>query len=80
MKYDRVPEEHVREFLHYSGVRAQALLEDLDRWLAERDREERSAGGERTVSLGLGIHQILGESPQTPAPRQGDADSSESAS
>jgi hypothetical protein len=80
VKYDSVPEEHVRDFLHYSGVRAQALLEELDRWLAERSREERTADGERTVSLGLGIHQILGDSPQTSAAQQGTADTSERAS
>jgi hypothetical protein len=68
VKYDNVPAEHVADFLHYSSSRAQMLLEDLDRWLAERDRGERPAGDERRVSLGLGTFQILGESPHDPAP------------
>jgi hypothetical protein len=70
VKYDGVPEEHVGDFLRYSGLRAQALLEELDRWLAERDRDERSADGGRRVSLGLGIFQIVGDSPHPDAPGQ----------
>ncbi len=70
VKYDDVPEEHVADFLRHSGLRAQALLEELDAWLSERDRGERPSSGGRRVSLGLGIFQILGDRPNPDAPEQ----------
>lgn len=63
VKYDNVPAGCADDFLRYSAERAQALLEDLDRWLSERDRGEHPADGERRISLGLGAFQIVGESP-----------------
>lgn len=59
VSYDNVPEEHVQEFRALAARRSQELLEELDRWLAARDRD-RAAGVEGTgrVRLGLGIHQI----------------------
>ena len=63
VQYDNVPEEHLSDFLAYSGSRAQALLEDLDRWLAERDCGEQSSAGEQSLVLGLGAFQIIGISP-----------------
>jgi hypothetical protein len=64
VKYDNVPAEHVEEFLSYSGRRVQALLEELDRWLADRDRGRRRAGrNQRRVALGLSAFHTMGESP-----------------
>ncbi len=61
--YDRVPAECRDEFLRYSAVRAQALLEDLDRWLSERDLGDHPTAGISTLGLGLGTFQIVTESP-----------------
>jgi hypothetical protein len=72
VKYDNVPAEHVAEFLNYSGRRTQQLLEELDRWLAARDRGRRRAGrNQRRVALGLGAFQILGASPYGRPPEPG---------
>lgn len=55
--YDNVSPEHVKEFIEYSSRLSQALLEELNHWLAQRDHgEERS---ERRCALGLGIFQIV---------------------
>lgn len=59
--YDNVPPEHVEAFRAYAAERAQALLEELDAWLAARDRDTTPASKQddrRQVRLGLGIHQI----------------------
>jgi hypothetical protein len=63
VKYDNVPAGCADDFLRYSAERTQALLEDLDRWLSERDRGTHPADEERRMSLGLGAFQIVGESP-----------------
>lgn len=59
VSYDNMPEEYAEAFRTLAAQRSQELLEELDRWLDERDRERPSsqAGGGR-VRLGLGIHQI----------------------
>ena len=55
--YDNINPEHIQEFIEYSSSRSQALLEDLNHWLAQRDHgEERS---EQRCTLGLGIFQIV---------------------
>ncbi|HKT35685.1 MAG TPA: DUF6502 family protein [Nitrospira sp.] len=54
--YDNVPVEAVREFQRVSAERAQALLEGLDQWLSERDRDvnPRVKGtGRRRVGMGI---------------------------
>lgn len=57
--YDNVPEEHAEAFRELAARRSQELLEELDRWLDERDRERPPrAPGSGRVRLGLGIHQI----------------------
>lgn len=59
VSYDNVPEEYVEEFRALAARRSQELLEELDRWLAERDRDRAPAtGGSGRVRLGLGIHAI----------------------
>lgn len=59
--YDNLPADCAEEFLRYSGVRAQALLEDLDRWLSERDGGEQTSNRKDRIQLGLGAFQILKE-------------------
>jgi hypothetical protein len=59
VKYVGIPDRFVEEFRSYSARSSQALLEDLDRWLAERDivpTEE----DEPLTRLGLGIYHIEG--------------------
>ncbi|MEL6904991.1 MAG: DUF6502 family protein [Planctomycetota bacterium] len=63
VQYDNVPAEHVEAFRALAAERGRALLEELDRWLSERDRGEEPAEGERRVSLGLGVFQTEGKSP-----------------
>ncbi len=55
--YDGVPEDCVDEFRGLSARLGQRLLEDLDRWLAARKEENRSAAP-AAVRLGLGIYQV----------------------
>jgi hypothetical protein len=62
VQYDSVPAEHLDEFLTYSGSRAQALLEELDRWLAERDCGEQGPEAQEPLVLGLGAFQIISHS------------------
>ncbi len=59
--YDNVPAEHVEAFRAYAAERSQALLEELDAWLAARDRDAGPSSASddgRRVRVGLGIHQI----------------------
>ena len=62
--YDNLPDEALPEFRELSAKRAQALLEKLDRWLAQRDRDVtptvRGTGRNRA---GLGIYYF--EEPYT---------------
>lgn len=62
--YDNLPDEALPEFRELSAKRAQALLEILDRWLAQRDRDVtptvRGTGRNRA---GLGIYYF--EEPYT---------------
>jgi|SRR5690242_11343944 Family of unknown function (DUF6502) len=54
--YDNVPVEAVREFQRLSANRAQAFLEDIDRWLSRRDRDVNPAvngTGRKRVGIGL---------------------------
>lgn len=57
--YDNVPEEYIQEFRTLAARRSQELLEELDVWLAARDRDQASGvEGTGRVRLGLGIHEI----------------------
>jgi Family of unknown function (DUF6502) len=54
--YDNVPVEAVREIQHHSAERAQAFLEDTDRWLSQQDRDVNPAvkgTGRKRVGIGL---------------------------
>lgn len=63
VKYDNIPAEYRDEFLRLSARKAQTLLEELDRWLAARDRGRRRSKNKKPVSIGLGTYHILERSP-----------------
>ena len=55
--YDNLPTEVLPEFRQLSAKRAQALLEKLDKWLAERDRDVTpTVTGTGRNRAGLGIY------------------------
>jgi hypothetical protein len=55
--YDNLPDEVLPEFRKLSAKRAQALLEKLDRWLAQSDRDVTpSVEGSGRNRAGLGIY------------------------
>ena len=54
--YDNVPVEAVKEFKSLSATRAQSFLEDIDRWLSQRDRDVNptvTGTGRKRVGIGL---------------------------
>ncbi len=55
---DNVPAEYVDEFNAYSRRLSRPVLEELNRWLAERDLKRDWSGEDDRVVLGLGIYQI----------------------
>lgn len=55
---DNVPVEYVDEFNAYSRRLARPVLEELNRWLAERDMKRDWSGDYDRAVLGLGIYQI----------------------
>ncbi len=62
VRYDNVPAEHEEEFRDMSSRLVQAVLEQLDRWLGQRDKgREPAAKNERRLTLGMGAFQIIGE-------------------
>jgi hypothetical protein len=55
--YDNLPDEVLPEFRKLSAKRAQALLESLDRWLAQRDRDVTpTVKGSGRNQAGLGVY------------------------
>ncbi len=55
--YDNVPVEALQEFRRLSGVQAQALLERLDKWLSQHDRDTHpGTSGTGRVRTGIGIY------------------------
>jgi len=55
--YDNVPREAVAAFRALSAQRAQALIEAMDQWLAQHDRDANpSVQGTERVRVGLGIY------------------------
>ncbi len=57
--YDNVPDEALPKFRRLSTKKAQRLLEQLDRWLAEHDRDiNSSVEGSGRNRTGLGIYYI----------------------
>lgn len=55
---DNVPAEYVDEFNAYSRRLSRPVLEELNRWLAERDLKQDWSGDDNRFVLGLGIYQI----------------------
>ena len=59
LMYDNVPIEAATEFRTLAAAAGQELLENLDRWLAHRDRDVNPASkGTGRVRVGLGIYQF----------------------
>ena len=55
--YDNVPAEALEEFRRLSGSQAQALLERLDKWLSQHDRDTHpKATGTGRMRTGIGIY------------------------
>ncbi len=55
--YDNVPAEALQEFRRLSGTQAQALLERLDKWLSQHDRDSHpGTNGTGRVRTGIGIY------------------------
>ena len=55
--YDNVPVEALKEFRKLSGAQAQALLEQLDKWLSQHDRDTRpGTQGTGQMRTGIGIY------------------------
>ena len=62
--YDNVPVEAVQEFQRLSADQAQALIEKLDGWLSQRDRDVNPAmGGTGHKRVGVGIYYFEDEEP-----------------
>ena len=55
---DNVPVEYLDEFNAYSRRLSRPVLEELSRWLSERDRGRDWSGDDERVEVGLGIYQI----------------------
>jgi hypothetical protein len=63
--YDNLPKEIIKEFRQLSASRSQALLEDMDRWLAQRDRDSNPAvRGSGRIRAGIGIYYFEEEFPK----------------
>lgn len=57
--YDNVPVEAAQEFQAIAAARSQELLEALDRWLSNRDRDVNpSTKGTGRVRLGVGLYHF----------------------
>ncbi|MBU6482901.1 MAG: hypothetical protein KGS09_20465 [Nitrospirae bacterium] len=62
--YDNVPVEAVEEFQRLSADQAQALLEHLDGWLSQRDRDVNPAvRGTGRKRVGVGVYYFEDEDP-----------------
>ena len=68
---DNVPAEHLAEFNRFSTRLSRTVLEELARWLSERDKGRDWSGDDERVQLGLGIFQINRKATR---PEPGDAD------
>jgi len=55
--YDNLPQDAIQEFRALSAGQSQALLEQLDKWLSQRDRDiNPGASGGGRVRAGIGIY------------------------
>lgn len=55
---DNVPAAHLQEFNRYSARLSRTMIEELSRWLSERDKGRDWSGDDERVVLGLGVYQI----------------------
>lgn len=55
---DNLPAEHLDEFNRFSTRLSRPVLEELARWLSERDKGRDWSGHDERVQVGLGIYQI----------------------
>ena len=55
---DNLPAEHLEEFNRYSTRLSRPVLEELARWLSERDKGRDWSGDDERMQVGLGIFQI----------------------
>lgn len=74
---DNVPEKYVDEFNAYSRRLSRPVLEELNRWLADRDMRRDWSGEDDRAVLGLGIYQI-NRPAERPSTGEEDEDSDES--
>ncbi len=79
---NNMPAEHVAQFNAHSRRLARAVLEDLARWLGERDLGKDRSGDDQRFALGLGVFQInrpvsrpdtTGNGPDSARPGRADA-------
>jgi hypothetical protein len=54
--YDNVPVEALQEFRRLSSTQAQTLLERLDKWLSQHDRDTSKTDGTGRMRTGIGIY------------------------
>ena len=60
VSYDNLPREAAPELRRMAAERSQALLEQLDAWMAERDRDTSPSvkgSGRKRISLGVYYHE-----------------------
>ena len=70
VSYDNLPDEVLPEFRKLSAKKAQSLLENLDRWLAQHDRDVTPAvKGTGRNQAGLGVYYF-----ERPYPKKEDQD------
>ncbi len=63
--YDHLPDEAVVEFRRLSRAKAQELIEEMDGWLSQRDRDINPAvEGSGRNHAGLGIYYFEGDAPE----------------
>jgi hypothetical protein len=67
---DNVPMEYLEEFNAYSRRLSRPVIEELSRWLSERDMGRDWSGEDGRVEIGLGIYQInrIARGPETVEP------------
>ncbi len=56
---DNVPAQHVEEFNAYSRQLSKPVIEELNRWLSERDMKRDWSGDDDRFELGVGVYQII---------------------
>ena len=55
---DNLPAEHVEAFNRYSARLSRPVLEELARWLSERDKGRDWSGDDERMQVGLSVFQI----------------------